>query len=189
MTKRVYRRRRKKKRRKNRWPLLIAALLILVAGALAGSVLLGYNPLLERQLKARFGDDFFSDFGALLPIGQGEDLEGIIASYEPAFQGLEEIALERLDSLYAAALADYRHRERKGSLDRFRLTNEYIQAGRILERNVDEKFNDLLAMMKAELKDQGYSTAAADEIRDTYERAKAEKKRQLLDRLRQEVGG
>jgi hypothetical protein len=181
-------RHRRKKTRKKKWPHLILAVLGMIILALVASVLLGFNPFLERQLRAQFGADFFSDFGALQASGEGDDLESIIDDYKPVFQDLEDRAMQRLDSLFTAALEDYHKQEREGTLDRFMLTNKYIQAGRILEKNVDASFYELLGEMKAELERKGLPVEVTCEIDETYKAAKADKKRDLLDRLRRNIG-
>lgn len=65
--------------------------------------------------------------------------------------------------------------EKDGTVGRFVLTSKYIQAGRMLGKNVDEAFYDLLAEMEAELIRGGHSTEIIAEIEATYEQARAEK--------------
>jgi len=188
VSRRVYRRRRKKPRRK-KWPLVVISIVLLAGLALAASVALGYNPLLASQLRAQYGDDFFSEFGVSAPESGGgeQDLDSIIDAYEPAFEELEDKAMERLESLFQAALNEYHEQEKDGTVDRFVLTNKYIQAGRMLENNVDNVFYEMLEEMEAELIRQGHSTEITGEIEETYQEAKDEKKRELLNRLRQKI--
>lgn len=185
MKKKVYRRRRKPRRRK--WPLVILVLVLLAGILVAASVVFGYNPFLESRLRSQFGDAFFTDFGVSVEKDTGADLESIVEAYEPAFEELEARSLERLESLYQSALEEYRDQEKDGTVDRFVLTSKYIQAGRMLEKNVDETFYDLLAEMEATLIQGGHSTDIIADIEATYEQAKAEKKRQLMQKLRQEI--
>ncbi len=179
--------RRRKKRSYFKWVVVVLTLFLLAGIALAGSVVLGYNPFLESQLRAQFGDDFFTDFDNLPDTGDGADLEEIIDNYEPTFQALEDQALERLDSLFMQAIEEYHQLEQAGNVDRFVLTNKYIQAGRILEDNVDETFYELLGKMENELNSKGYSTKILEEIETSYEQAKDSKKRELMNRLQQTV--
>jgi hypothetical protein len=167
---------------------VVLVIVILFGIGLAASVILGYNPLLERQLRLQFGSDFFSDFGDLSPTENGDDLDSIVANYRPAFESLQVQAINRLDDLLATALEEYYAQERAGTVDRFKLTNKYIQAGRILENNVDATFYSLLDEMKAELESKNLPLDITTEISDSYEKAKADKKRELLDLLRQQVG-
>jgi hypothetical protein len=181
-------RRRRRRPKKKKWPYVILVIVILIGIGLTASVVLGYNPLLERQLRTQFGSEFFSDFGDLSPAENGDDLDSIVANYRPAFESLQDQAMNRLDDLLATALEEYYEQERSGTVDRFKLTNKYIQAGRILEGNVDATFYSLLDEMKAELEGNNLPLDVTTEISNTYEEAKADKKRELLDLLRQQVG-
>ncbi len=174
-------RKKKKKPRLIYFVLIVAAIAAL---AIAASIVLGYNPFLESQLRSQFGDEFFSDFGNMPTTDSGGDLDEIINDYEPLFQALEDKALERLESLFEQAIKEYQEQEGDGTLDRFVLTNKYIQAGRILENNVDEAFYSLLGSMENDLLREGHPTNVLAEIEKTYEGAKDEKKRDLLNRLR-----
>lgn len=189
---RLRRRPRRSSRRRSRGRWLIAALaglLGLMGLALVASILLGFNPLLERQLRAQFGDAFFSDFNVSAPAPGDDEYEAIVERYEPVFEDLEDEALQRLEHLFQNALDEYHREEKSGTLDQFRLTNKYIQAGRILEKNVDETFDSLLAAMERELTAHEHPTDILDEARETYDEAKEAKKRELLGRLRREIGG
>ncbi len=181
--------RRRKKRSSRKWPIIVISIFVLTGLVLTGTMVLGYNPFLESQLRTQFGSDFFTDFGNLPATGDGADLEEIIANYEPAFLALENKALNRLESLFEQAIEEYHRQEKSGSADRFRLTNKYIQAGRILENNVDETFYALLTQMESELLRKGYPTEVLTEIENAYRDAKDGKKRELLDRLRKSIGG
>ena len=187
MSRSVSRRRRRRSKKKKR-PYVILVIVISIGIGLAASVVLGYNPLLERQLRLQFGNEFFSDFGDLSPVENGDDLDSIVANYRPAFESLQDQAMNRLDDLLATAMEEYYAQERAGTVDRFKLTNKYIQAGRILEDNVDTTFYSLLDEMKAELERNNLPLDVTTEISNTYEEAKTDKKRELLDLLRQQVG-
>lgn len=181
-------RRRKKRVNYKTWLLGGLTVVALATLLLTGSVVLGYNPFLEGQLKSQFGDDFFTNFGELPDRSGGASLEEIIDNYEPAFQALEDKSLDRLDLLFQEAVKEYRDGERDGTVDRFMLTNKYIQAGRMLEENVDKRFYELLEEMEKELNSKGYLTEVLKEIETTYEQAKDDKKRELMNRLQQTVG-
>lgn len=188
----IYRSRRGKKRRKKRknksWPIVVLSLLLLFFLAIGVAAVYGYNPIMENRLREQLGENFFSDFGVIKPVEAGSDLESVINNYEPIFISLQDEALERLDSLLITAMNDYKRQEREGTLDRFVLTNKYIQAGRMLESGVDEVFYDLLGDLKADLAAIGYPDDLALEIEETYLEAKDAKKRELFDRLRREIG-
>jgi hypothetical protein len=188
-TSRVSRRRRRRPRRKKKnWTAIIISLLIVIFLVVGVAAFLGYNPLTETRLREQLGESFFSDFGVNKPVGAGSDLESVINNYEPIFTSLQDEALKRLDSLLITAMNDYKRQESEGTLDRFVLTNKYIQAGRMLESGVDEVFYDLLGDLKTELAAIGYPDDLALEIEETYLEAKDAKKRELFDRLRREIG-
>ena len=182
------RRRRRPRKRKKNWTAITLSLLIVILLTVGVAAFFGYNPMLETRLKEQLGESFFSDFGTTKPVEAGSDLESVINSYEPIFTSLQDEALERLDSLLITAMNDYKRQEREGTLDRFMLTNKYIQAGRMLESGVDEVFYDLLDDLKADLAVIGYPDDLALEIEETYLEAKDAKKRELFDRLRREIG-
>ncbi len=183
-----YRRSRRRAKKRKRQILVSISIITIVLIALGTSLALGFNPFLERQLRLQFGDAFFSDFSDLPEVGEGDDLESIIENYEPTFEALEQKAMERLDNLLTSALDEYYQQERDGTLDRFVLTNKYIQAGRILEKNVDQTFYELLDKMKDELSRKGLPTEITEEIEKEYQGAKDDKKRELLNKLRSKVG-
>ncbi len=180
--------RRRPRRRKTNWTAIILSLLIVAFIAVGVAALFGYNPMMKTRLREQLGEGFFSDFGITRPVEAGSDIESIANNYEPVFASLQEEALKRLDSLLITAMNDYRRQEREGTLDRFRLTNKYIQAGRMLESGVDEVFYDLLGDLEYELAALGYSDDLALEIEERYQEAKDAKKRELFDRLRSEIG-
>lgn len=182
------RRRRKPRRKKKNWTAIILSLLITAFLVVGVSAFFGYNPMLETRLREQLGEGFFSDFGVIKPVKAGSDLESVINNYKPILASLQDEALERLDSLLVTAMNDYKRQEREGTLDRFMLTNKYIQAGRMLENGVDEVFYDLLSDFKSELAAIGYPDDLALEIEESYQEAKDAKKRELFDRLRQEIG-
>ncbi len=182
------RRRRRPRRNKKNWTAIVISLLIVIFLVVGVAAFLGYNPMVETRLREQLGEGFFSDFGITKPVEAGSDLESVINNYEPILTSLQDVALERLDSLLITAMNDYNRQEREGTLDRFVLTNKYIQAGRMLESGVDEVFYDLLGDLKAELAAIGYPDDLALEIEETYLEAKDAKKRELFDRLRREIG-
>jgi len=170
--------------------LLITLAIILLAAAGLAAYLFFYSPaLLEAQLREQFGDAFFEEFNDNPPVVElePETYQDIINKYEPRFHVLQERAIERLEELYQAALTEYREQRRKGKVDRFQLTNKYIQAGRLLENRVDDSFYDLLGRMENELENRDYPTDIIKEIEETYEKMKQDKKEELFERLREEV--
>ncbi len=107
----------------------------------------------------------------------------ILAEYKPKFGSLEAQAKDRLEILFNEAIKEYRQQKKEGTLDRFKLANKYIQAGRMLEESVDKKFHGLLTEFRQELESHDFSTAITEEIEQHYESAKRSKKRDLLSRM------
>ena len=109
--------------------------------------------------------------------------EEILARYESRFVELEEVAVSRLEELFDEAVEDYKEQRKEGSVDRFSLTNKYIQEGRELEKTFDTAFNLLLSDLEAALTKNGHSTEITQEIEKAYKEAKNEKKQELFGRL------
>ena len=110
----------------------------------------------------------------------------ILAEYKPKFRSLEAQAKDRLEILFNEGIKEYRQQKEDGTLDKFELTNKYIQAGRMLEKSVDEKFYSLLTEFRQELETHDFSTVITKEIEQHYESSKRSKKRELLSRVSEE---
>lgn len=169
--------------------ILIGAAAILAA---AGIFLFGFffvqNPWFDAWMRAQFGDDLFDFSEFTVEEDEAQTLEEVIAKYEPVFMSLQDTALERLEELYQSAAAEYRSEKTAGTLDRFQLTNKYLQAGRLLEKTVDEAFYSLLEGMEKELKSKNLPTFIVTDIEAEYIEAKEEKKESLFKRARETVG-
>jgi hypothetical protein len=173
--------RRTKKRKKTR--LVIGIVLILIA-LLALNLYIWYSV----WLRGLFDQDFFDFSQFSVPEDDAGDLESIIAKYAPVFEKLQESAIERLEELYQAAVAEYQEESQAGTLNRFQLANKYLQAGRLLEASVDNAFYALLDGMEKELKKNNLPTAIVSEIESAYEETKKDKKEELFGRLRGHLG-
>ena len=68
------------------------------------------------------------------------------------------------------------------------ISSKIRQAGRILEKNVDRTFYELLEKMERELTQKGLPTDVTEEIEKKYQGAKDDKKRELLNKLRSKMG-
>lgn len=104
----------------------------------------------------------------------------IINKYMPQINSLQNLALSRLDVLYSAAVNEYKQRKKEGTLNSSELAQKYIQAGRMLEGNVDSQFNNILNKMQAEMVANNFSTDEVSVIRNEYEKAKSIKRSQLM---------
>ena len=180
------RRSHKRKFWKKTIPLMALTVIILAGIVLTGFIASGYNPFLTRQLQSQFGDVFFSDFEITKPIGDDTELEDIIGKYIPVFEFLETQAGRKLDSLVDSALDEYQEQKRDGTYSRLVLANKYIQAGRMLEKQVDKTFYELLGELEKELTRNGYSTDLIREVEKTYKKEKEERKQILFKRLHRE---
>lgn len=170
---------------------LISIMIIAVIAVTATWLYYNYytiNPTSEQALRNQFGDDFFDDFNDLPEEEtEAEKLEDIIERYEPLFDNLHDTATERLENLFQAALTEYNERKKAGTYDRFQLTNKYIQAGKLLEKRVDESFYLMLNQMESELKRKELPTEVITEIETAYEETKSEKMQELFGRLREKL--
>jgi hypothetical protein len=109
--------------------------------------------------------------------------ETIMARYEPRFRALEQLAMERLDALYDAGRGEYARRRNDGTLNRVAVVNKYLQAGRLLEKNIDAAFYDLLADLRQELERHNHGAARARPVETEYVNRKNRMRTRFLDRL------
>lgn len=108
----------------------------------------------------------------------------ISAKYKPKFNNLQNTALSRLDTLYSAAIQEYSQRNKAGTLNRSELIQKYMQAATMLESNVDSQFYGTLNGMQAELIANHLSVDIIDMTKSQYEKAKSDKRSQLLSKVR-----
>lgn len=106
----------------------------------------------------------------------------IVQKYMPKINGLQNIALSRLDALYSAAIQEYRQDKNNGTLNRSQLAQKYIQAGTMLEGSVDGQFNKILNSLQAELVANHFPTDEVNVIKNEYEKAKSQRRAQLLSK-------
>lgn len=106
----------------------------------------------------------------------------ILGKYEPRFQNLQAQSAGRLETLYAASLAEGRAQKANGTFDRQELARKYIQAGSMLENAADSQFYSILNDLQAELVANGQPTDITGEIESQYLSAKSGKRSELLGR-------
>ena len=104
--------------------------------------------------------------------------------YKPQFNYLQNVALSRLDTLYSAAFQEYTESSKAGTLNRSALVQKFIQAGTMLEANVDNQFYSTLNAMQAELIANNLPTDIVGVNKINYEKAKSDKRSQLLAKAR-----
>lgn len=110
--------------------------------------------------------------------------EQVINKYQPKFNYLQNVALGRLDTLYSAAAKEYEQLRKAGTLNRPALAQKYIQAGTMLEANVDNQFYSTLNAMQAELVANNLPIDVIASNKAAYEQAKSNKRAQLLSKVR-----
>ncbi|MFZ3130671.1 MAG: hypothetical protein WA125_06095 [Desulfosporosinus sp.] len=104
--------------------------------------------------------------------------------YKPQFNYLQNVALSRLDTLYSAAIQEYVQSRKAGTLNRPELAQKYLQAGTLLEANIDSQFYGTLNEMQAELIANNLPTDIVGVHKIEYEKAKSDKRSQLLAKVR-----
>jgi len=104
--------------------------------------------------------------------------------YKPKFNYLQNVALGRLDTLYSAASQEYAQGKKAGTLNASELIQKYIQAGTMLEANVDSQFYSTLNALQAELIANNLSTDIVGAYKSDYEKAKSSKRSQFLAKAR-----
>lgn len=109
--------------------------------------------------------------------------EEILARYESRFRELQNQAVSSLEDLFEEAVEEYKQQKNKSSVDRFKLTNKYIQEGRDLEKTFDAAFSILITDLEAALSKNGHPTEITGEIEKAYKEAKNEMKQELFGRL------
>ncbi len=103
--------------------------------------------------------------------------------YTPQFNYLQNVALSRLDTLYSTAIQEYLQGSKAGTLNRSELAQKYVQAGTMLEATMDSQFYSTLNAMKTELIANNLATDIVGVIMFEYEKAKSNKRSQLLAKV------
>lgn len=121
------------------------------------------------------------------PVNENIEVERITQDeinnkYKPQFNHLQNVALSRLDTLYSAAIQEYVQGSKAGKMNRSELIRKYIQAGTMLEANVDSQFYSALNAMQAELIADNLPTDIVGVYKSGYEKAKSDKRSQLLSK-------
>lgn len=109
--------------------------------------------------------------------------DDITNKYKPKFNYLQNVALNRLDTLYSAAIQDYVQSGKAGTLNRSEIVRKYIQAGTMLEGSVDDQFYKILDAMRAELIANNLATDIVGASKMEYEKAKSSRRSQLLAKV------
>lgn len=124
-----------------------------------------------------------SSFESGISIDMQAEEQVILQKYAPGLGVLQNQALARLDILMAAATREYKEQQQAGTLDSKVLARKYLEAGNMLEANVDGEFYRNLNTMEAELVQNNLSTAVIADIEKQYANAKANKRSEMLDKF------
>ncbi len=175
-------------------------ILLLITALASGAGFWGYlgvnyyqARLAEQEARQQAARELLASLGEQSPADEHQKLsmDEIITLYKPRFKALENVALKSLEDLFNEAMEDYLTRKERGTLDRMRLANEYLQKGQRLEKTVDIAFETLLEEMKAELNSNNHAPDKThrikEEIKELYKEAKNEKKQELFRRVREEL--
>jgi hypothetical protein len=109
--------------------------------------------------------------------------ESIIARREVRFWALERLALARLHELLERGRDEYTQQGSRGTLNRVRLISRYLQAGRLLEKNIDGVFHGLVVDMKRDLEQHNAPTDITRTIEAAYVSQKHSRRSEFLGRI------
>lgn len=109
--------------------------------------------------------------------------DSVVAKYRPRFKGLEVAALDRLETLYAAGIEEYKKKKEDGTLNTAKLASKYLQAARTLESGVDAVFFDFLGQLRQELEKNNLPTNIIREIENDYQSNKSARRSEFIGRL------
>ena len=114
--------------------------------------------------------------------GQSESIEKqIIEKYRAQSIALKNESLGQIKALAVQAANEYKNLpEKNKSSAALQLAKQYMSKGKTIEAQCDEKFNAIIANMKAELKRNNLPTTAAEEALKQYEAEKSAQRAQLL---------
>jgi hypothetical protein len=119
----------------------------------------------------------------LAPVQQVPTAESIIGRHEARFMALEQVALQKLETLEAMGREEYEQRSAWGSLNRIELIFKYLQAGRLLEKNMDGVFYAMLTDLGRELSQHSHSVDIVQAIEAHYVGQKGQLRSRYLGRV------
>jgi hypothetical protein len=123
------------------------------------------------------------DTESLKPVQQAPTAESIIVRHEARFMALEQVALQKLETLEAMGREEYEQRNAWGSLNRIELILKYLQAGRLLEKNMDGVFYAMLSDLGRELSQHSHPVDIVPVIEAHYVGQKGQLRSRYLGRV------
>jgi hypothetical protein len=115
----------------------------------------------------------------------GANAGAIVARHEQRFTALEQVAMHKLDTLYETGRQEYEHERRIGVLDQVVLVLKYLEAGRVLERNMDVVFQAMVTDLRDDLSANRLPLDAAGLVESEYVSRKERLRGHYIGRIRQ----
>jgi hypothetical protein len=115
----------------------------------------------------------------------GANAGAIVARHEQRFTALEQVAMHKLDTLYETGRQEYEHERRIGVLDQVVLVLKYLEAGRVLERNMDVVFQAMVTDLRDDLAVNQLPLDAAGLAESEYVSRKERLRGHYIGRIRQ----
>jgi hypothetical protein len=109
----------------------------------------------------------------------------VVARHEPRFTALEQVAMHKLDTLYETGREEYAQQSRMGVLDQMVLVLKYLEAGRLLERNMDAVFQAMVSDLRQDLAANELPVDAVALVETEYVSRKERLRGHYLSRIRQ----
>lgn len=134
------------------------------------------NPQVDTQAATASTSGNNSVTSTSQPLTEAE----VVQEYMPQIQSLQNIALGRLETLYSAAKNEYKQDKKAGTLNTSALASKYIQAGNMLQANVDSQFDSIISQLQADLAAHNLPTDQVGVIENEYAQAKAAERSRLL---------
>jgi hypothetical protein len=117
--------------------------------------------------------------------GGAGSASGVVARHEPRFAALEQVAMHKLDALYETGRQEYDHERRIGVLDHMVLVLKYLEAGRVLERNMDVVFQAMVTDLRGDLAISQQPMDAIGLVETEYVSRKERLRGHYIGRIRQ----
>lgn len=112
-----------------------------------------------------------------------QKLEIIRDKYVRSYTQLQNLALDRLDTLVSLAKQEYNMKKNSADFSKIDFASKYSSAANKLQDEVNRVFYQVLEQMKKELKDNQLPMDLAKEAEDTYQSLIKKKKDELLSKM------
>ncbi|MEN6327191.1 MAG: hypothetical protein ABFD18_13440 [Syntrophomonas sp.] len=99
---------------------------------------------------------------------KNDEEKAIFDKYALRFQGLKQLASDRLAILAVKAWEEYKQVKPEGKLEKLEFADKYYTGMSYLRENLDRSFNSELDNMKSELEAAGFSTQVVEDLQIEY---------------------